>query len=417
MITRAEADATGAALARAESLAKGREHRAVVGEFDLGFTVKTVSVRRLFSPSEVGAGVLVIDRETGRTSTWPNWPADTLHEIYREKRGDIVDAPRASDPEVQLRREARRSIAPSVAAHATVEGRVYVARGAKGDQKLNHHRLVLERLAEQTPQETVRGCERHAELIACSDALFDVDRRRALNGLPPLTLDEARPILAASEFETFRIHAPGDPDAGKPNDPCETCTYVLTQLALMPWGKTGGLYPSVAPALPNPDPARFSDILGAELVRAGWTAEISYEGNVLMAELMAEEIAAVKGREFRHETFPAVIEALGQTGSLGIHRRAPGLDQRSRFFEIFPDSAAHTADLLHEFGEVIGARLFPLGRVNNESVLAIDEHGRVFDLDQAGEWFVADTYIEALETLTLGRRTYRVRDDGTWGDG
>jgi hypothetical protein len=307
-------------------------------------------------------------------------------------------------------------VAPSVAAHATVEGRVYVARGAKGDQKLNHHRLVLERLAEQTPQETVRGCERHAELIACSDALFDVDRRRTLRGLAPLTLDEARQLLAASEFETFQILAPDDPDAGKPNDPCETCTYVLTQLALMPWGKTGGLYPSVAPDLPNPDPARFSDVLGAELVHAGWMAEIPREGNVLMAELTVEEVAAKQGRQFRHEVFPAVIEALGQTGSLGIHRRAPGLEQRSRYFEIFPDRAAYTADLLHEFGEVIGARLFPLGRVGFESVLAIDERGRVFDLDQAGEWFVAGTYLEALETLTLGKRTYRVRDDGTWGD-
>ncbi|GIE34410.1 hypothetical protein Ait01nite_074550 [Actinoplanes italicus] len=416
MITRAEADAAGAALARAESLARGREYRAVVEEFDLGFAVRTASVRRLFTPSEVGAGVLVIDRETGRTSTWPNWPADTLQRIYREKRGDIVDPPRASDAEVQLRRETRRSVAPSVAAHATVEGRVHVARGAKGDQKLNHHPLVLERLAEQTAQETVRGSERHAELIACSNALFDVDRRRALDGLPPVTLDEARQILAASEFETFQIHAPGDPDAGKPNDPCETCTYVLTQLALMPWGKTGGLYPFIAPDAPNPDPARFSDILAAELVHGGWTPELSYEDNLLMAELMAEDIVAVKGHEFRHEMFPAMADAYGQTGSLVIGRRAPGLDQRSRLFEIFPDRAAHTADLLHEFSEIIGARLFPLGRVNFESVLAIDERGRVFDLDQAGEWFVADTYLEALETLTLGKRTYRVRDDGTWGD-
>jgi hypothetical protein len=416
MITRAEADAAGAATARAESLAKGREYRAVVDEFELGFTVRTASARRLFSPSEVGTGVLVIDRETGRTSTWPNWPADTLQRIYREKRGDIVDSPRASDPEVQLRRETRRSVAPSVAAHATVEGRVYVARGAKGDQELNHHPLVLGRLAEQTPQETVRGCERHAELIVCSDVLFDVDRRRALNGLGPLTLDDARQLFAASEFETFQIHEVGDPDAGKPNDPCETCTYVLTQLVLMPWGKTGGLYPFIAPESSNPAPARFSDVLAAEMVYGGWTSELSYEDNLLMAELMAEDIVAVKGREFRHEMFPAMADAYGQTWSLVVGRRAPGLEQRSRLFEIFPDRAAHTADLLHEFSEIIGARLFPLGRVNFESVLAIDERGRVFDLDQAGEWFIADSYLEALETLTLGKRTYRIRDDGTWGD-
>lgn len=415
MITRTDADAVATAWARAESLAKGREHLATVEEFDLGFAVRTATVRRLFSPSELGTGVRVIDRATGRVSTWPNWPFETLRQQYREKRGEVVDPPKTADPEIQLRREARRTVAPSVAAHATVEGRVYIARGAKGDQKLQHHRLVLERLAEQTPQETVRGCERHAELIACSDALHDVDRRRALDGLAPLTLDEARRLLSESLFETFQIHSPGDPLAGKPNDPCETCTYVLTQLALMPWGSTGALYPDVAPDKPNPDPGRFSDILASALLDGGWRPQTPYEINVEMAEPMVEDVNKIKGREFRHREFPAVFEAFGQTGSLVMARRAPGLEQRTRFFQVESEVAAHTADLLHEFGQVIGVRLYPLGRVGFESVLAIDEQGRVFDLDQAGEWFVADSYVEALETLVLGKRTYRVRDDGTWG--
>jgi hypothetical protein len=101
MITRADADAVAAAWARSESLAKGREHRATVEEFDLGFAVKTTAVRRLFSPSEVGAGVRVVDRATGRVSTWPNWPLATLQEVYREQRGDIVDPPKTADPELQ----------------------------------------------------------------------------------------------------------------------------------------------------------------------------------------------------------------------------------------------------------------------------------------------------------------------------
>jgi hypothetical protein len=415
MITRADADAVAAAWARSESLAKGREHRATVEEFDLGFAVKTSAVRRLFSPSGVGTGVRVVDRETGRVSNWPNWPLATLREVYREQRGDIVDPPKTADPELQLRREIHRQPAPSVAAHATVQGRVYIARGAKGDQKLDHHRLVRERLAEQSPQETVRGCERHAEMIVCSDALHDVDRRRGLDGLPPLTLDEARQLLGGSLFETFQILPPGAETAGEPNTPCATCSYVLTQLALLPWGSTGALHHDIAPEQPNPDPARFSDVTASELLNGRWKPETPYQVRYGMAEVMAEDVVKTRGQEHRHEPFPAVYEAFGLTGKLLVKRRAPGVEQRVQLFEIWSIPVRHTADVLHEFGQVIGARLFPLGRVNFESVLAIDEHGRVFHLDQAGEWFVADSYVEALETLIQGRRTHRVRDDGTWG--
>ncbi|MEU4158270.1 SUKH-3 domain-containing protein [Actinoplanes sp. NPDC026670] len=415
MITRAEADAVAAAWARSESLAEGREHQATVEEFDLGFAVKVVAARRLFSPSGVGAGWRVVDRATGRVSNWPNWPFETLQGVYREQRGDIVDPPRTADPEVQLRREIHRRPAPGIAAHATVQGRVYIARGAKGDQKLNHHPLVLERLAEQTPQEKVRGCERHAEMLVCSDALHDLDRRRGLDGLPPLTLDEARQALGESLFETFQILEPGAENAGEPNTPCPTCSYVLTQLALLPWGSTAALMQDVAPEQPNPDPARFSDLAAAELLNGRWKPETPYRVRYGMAEVMAGDTVKAKGREHRHELFPAVLEAFGITGKLLVKRRAPGLEQRVQLFEIWSMPVRHTADVLYELGQVIGARLFPLGRVNFESVLAIDEHGRVFHLDQAGEWFVADSYVEALETLIQGRRTYRVRDDGTWG--
>ncbi|SDT30340.1 SUKH-3 domain-containing protein [Actinoplanes derwentensis] len=417
MITRAEADAIAATWARFHTLT-GQERRALVQEFDLGFLVTLTApppVGPGSPPVEIGGGAQIIDRETGRLSTWPNLPFDTVQQMYRNNRDDIVGPPRTADPEVQLRRDIHRRVAPSIAAHATVGGRVYISRGAKGDQKLNHHRLVLERLAEQTPHEQVRGHERHAELIACSDALHDVDRRRALDGLPPVTLDEARASLRGSQFQTFQIHAPGDPLGGKANDPCETCVYVLTQLALLPWASSGALHEFRAEPRPNPVPAVFSDTAASELLNGGWWPDAPRE---LVAEMMQgtleEDILPVAGQEFRHESFAAFAEAMGYTGLVGASRRAPGVSQRSRLFEIHPGTAAHTADLLHEFGQVIGARLLPLGRVNSESVLAIDEHGRVFDLDQAGEWFVADTYLEALETLTSGRRTYRVRDDGTW---
>ncbi|MEU4237933.1 SUKH-3 domain-containing protein [Actinoplanes sp. NPDC026619] len=415
MISRADADAVAASWARAESLLRGSELQALVEEFDLGFIVTIGAAEPQFSPSDLGTGRRVIDRATGRVSTWPNWPAETLQQVYRDKRPEVVDPPKTADPEVQLRREARRKVTPSVAAHATVDGRVYIARGAKGDQKLNHHRLVLERLAEQTPPEAVRGCERHAELIVCSDVLHDMDRRRAEAKRPALTLDEARQLLRTSIFETFQIREPGDPLAGQPNDPCESCTYALTQLALMPWSTTGALYPNTAPMQPNPAPGRFTDVVASELLGGSWLPDVPHDMYVAMAEFEMSNVIEVPGLEHQHEAFPAAVDALAQTGSVVIHRRAPGAEQRTRLVYLAPEWAKHSADVLHDFAQVLGARLFPIGSVNNESILAVDDRGRIFDLDQAGEWFIADTYAEALETLILGKRTHRVHDDGTWG--
>ncbi|GIF24506.1 hypothetical protein BJ973_007985 [Actinoplanes tereljensis] len=417
MITRADADASAAAWARAASLATGAEQQAAVEEFDLGFIVTVAPVRKTFAAAEIGTGSSVIDRATGRVSSWPNWPAEMLEETYREQRDAVVDPPKTSDPEVQLRREAQRKVAPGVAAHATVEGRVYLARGAKGDQKLNHHRLVLERLAEQTPQQLVRGCERHAEMIVCSDVLHEADRKRGLAGSPPLTLDEARQLLLPAQFETFQIREPDDPAGGTPNDPCESCVYVLTQLALMPWEMVAALVDDPAAPAPNPDPERFSDTLAAELIRGSYLPGTPADLRADLAAFEVDRVLPVAGREHRHQAFPAMLEALAQTGSLVIHRHAAGLEQRSRVVYLGPEWAKYSADVLHEFGQIIGSRLFPIGSINNESILAVDERGRIFDLDQAGEWFIAETFLEALETLVVGWRTYRVRDDGTWGPG
>ncbi|MEE3919750.1 SUKH-3 domain-containing protein [Micromonospora sp. BRA006-A] len=91
--------------------------------------------------------------------------------------------------------------------------------------------------------------------------------------------------------------------------------------------------------------------------------------------------------------------------------RRAGLISR---FTTNPLRAAHTADSLADFAAVLGARLFPLGSERQESILAVDEHGRIFALDQAGEWFLGADIDAALTTLLLGRAPARVRDDGTW---
>jgi SUKH-3 immunity protein len=49
-----------------------------------------------------------------------------------------------------------------------------------------------------------------------------------------------------------------------------------------------------------------------------------------------------------------------------------------------------------------------------EALMVGDEHGRVFLLDQAGEWFLGPSLDQALVTLYQGREQPRLRDDRTW---
>ena len=52
---------------------------------------------------------------------------------------------------MELRRNARRRPAPTTAAHLTVDGRLFIARGAKGDQEIQHHPLVAAQLRRHGP--------------------------------------------------------------------------------------------------------------------------------------------------------------------------------------------------------------------------------------------------------------------------
>jgi hypothetical protein len=64
---------------------------------------------------------------------------------------------------------------------------------------------------------------------------------------------------------------------------------------------------------------------------------------------------------------------------------------------------------------VIGAALYPLGvEGDHDALLAVDEQGRVFALDHAGEWFLGDTVADALRTLVTGAQPARVHDDGSY---
>nr|WP_296069469.1 SUKH-3 domain-containing protein [uncultured Actinoplanes sp.] len=402
MITRAEAEEIAARWARSESEQRGYGCEPMLAEFDLGYVIWTRQPSAVRPQAGDGART-VIDRETGAISTWPVLPPEDIAALYRDRR---PRPPGTVDPSVALVRLTRRRPSPTTAAHLSVAGRTYRAQGAKGDQEINHHPLVAAHLASIPAVSRVRGAERHAELIALSDALHETDRRRDL----PLTLDDARALLINARFQAFLVRDTGDPAGGQETRPCETCIGALTEFALLPWSDLAFTTEWRHGSDRIPQPGRFPYEVARTLAGGGWIDLGPYD--VLGRDAISSAVAASGGRL---RPFPAVSRAVADFPGVRCGRRGPGARRAIRLLTLDPVPGAYAAEALNEFAEVIGAPLFPVGIEGGDAILAMDDRERVFILDQAGEWYVGPTLDEALVNLLTGDGpVHRVRDDGTW---
>ncbi|WP_181571788.1 SUKH-3 domain-containing protein [Micromonospora robiginosa] len=410
VIERQQAEQIASVWARRDSDRLGFPCTPVVEEFDLGYLiVSTVATEARALPGDLPT--TVIDKETGEVSTWPRVPADAVERMYRQRRPAEPRAPRTVEPAGQLLRELTRLPTPGAAAHLTLDGRLHVAQGAKGDVELRHHPLVRSYLDELPTGHLVRGGERHAEMIVVSDAPHEHDHRRAADGLAPLTVEEARELLGTSRIEFFRIREPGDPAAGPTDLRCESCIRFLVHFEVLPWPELAFAEEWHPDPQTPPDPDRFPAEVASALVVAGWRPHF---GDEVSAATSVRKVTEISGAQHGHASFPAALTTLTAYPGLVSARQGPGEAVWISRFEVRPRKVAHTADTLADFGAVLGVRLFPLGSERQESILAVDEHGRVFALDQAGEWFLGADVDAALTTLLLGRAPARVRDDGTW---
>jgi hypothetical protein len=230
-----------------------------------------------------------------------------------------------------------------------------------------------------------------------------------------VTLDEARAVLRErASFEAFYVREPGDELGGRPAEPCPSCALCLVWFALLPWEYTANAAERRIGPQPVPQPGRFPDDVAWALAEGGWRVEPE-DMMRKFTEIRVEEIVAKTGLESRLEPFEAAVAAMCSIPFLSCHRRGPGVAQRIVPFALVGEEAARCADMLTEFGRLIGARLFPIGCDSESSdPIAIDERGRMFAFDQGGEWFLGDSFDQGLVNLVAGGYTPRVRDDGTW---
>jgi hypothetical protein len=115
------------------------------------------------------------------------------------------------------------------------------------------------------------------------------------------------------------------------------------------------------------------------------------------------------------ESFDAATAVIAEFGGLSVDQDGPGIDLRRRAFTIDPTQAYGTGDTLADLGKRLDTRLFPVGTDGNQdSILAVDEAGRVYALDHAGTWYLGDAIDSGLVTLVTGAQPLRLDSLGNW---
>jgi SUKH-3 immunity protein of toxin-antitoxin system len=162
--------------------------------------------------------------------------------------------------------------------------------------------------------------------------------------------------------------------------------------------------------MPEGLPREVADVLRA----AGWSP--TRRRTDVQVAATVEVVESEVGRNGATiESFAAAIDAVSEFGGIYVAQDGPGRHLRRRPFAIDPTLVAATAETLADLGKRLNVRLFPIGMEgDHDSVLAIDELGRVFALDHAGVWYLGDSVAAALTTLVTGTQPPRLDDDGNW---
>jgi hypothetical protein len=154
-------------------------------------------------------------------------------------------------------------------------------------------------------------------------------------------------------------------------------------------------------------PDRFPPEVLRVLGEAGWSEGRRTDAESAMAVDIVREQTGRHGE--RSEPFPTATAALAEFGGVYVIQDGPGRDLARRPFAIDPTEVAATTETLADLGNRLRTRLFPIGMEgDHDSILAIDEAGRVYAIDHTGTWVLGDTMDAALITLVTGAQPARL---------
>lgn len=108
------------------------------------------------------------------------------------------------------------------------------------------------------------------------------------------------------------------------------------------------------------------------------------------------------------ELFDAAERALCEFHGLRVTAAGPGRDCAATGAVVDPILARHAHRAFGELSRALGVRLFPFGRTDGDSLLAVDESGRLLAVDHGGWWLLGDSPEADLEALAHGHAPHRL---------
>ncbi|MFF8381403.1 SUKH-3 domain-containing protein [Streptomyces sp. NPDC015661] len=142
---------------------------------------------------------------------------------------------------------------------------------------------------------------------------------------------------------------------------------------------------------------------GTSLTRAGWRPGRDAGDAAMIAILKTAGLGP-------WPLFPAAERAVREF--YGLRPEAAtrgGREVAATGCVVDPQEARYSGPPLHRLAELLGTRLFPLGRTDADAPMAVDEEGRLFSLGTGGAWLHGETVRDGLLALTEGLRPVRLR--------
>lgn len=381
----------------------GKPYQGLVEEFAHGWCVWAAPLQRGDGPPPPGAGAAtVLDRETGKLAFFPAWSNEKIMERYEPR-----SATHHSWPPVARRADVLALLpGPARIAMALTKDNVTIAAAsARGDAEPVHHPLVSGWLAAQPAGELVRGALRHADLILLSEVFRHAERA----GLTETAqvwdwLFDARPVSYRLTTRTPRGHTLHQAC-------CPTCqdAWRFFGSSLHPWEAPR---PIEGPLVPPPEPGRFPPHVADVLVRAGWNGRAA-PPEVWVPRFIGFIIDDIGGPLDAAAT-GAAAAVLARADVFAVATTGAGAQCRRNWFSIGTTETG-LVPMMEAFGRRLGVPVFPIGQDyecgGGAVVVAAD--GRIFLIDQAGDWHLGDSVDEALMVLVEGRLPRRLREDGS----
>ncbi|GGT98443.1 SUKH-3 domain-containing protein [Streptomyces violascens] len=159
--------------------------------------------------------------------------------------------------------------------------------------------------------------------------------------------------------------------------------------------------------MPDISTTRFPVPVDAALRTAGWQPG---RWDIRQAEAWADVLRGhTSPAGHRHTVFPAAVEAWAEFGGLTLTATGPGRRNAPAALRFDPLAGLHLARTLADLGRALETDIAPLGEEGDQqAVLAIDTHGRVYALDHTGDWYLGPDIDTALNTLITGTQPIRL---------